>query len=242
MIVVQTRYGTRRLFPPTTPPTGGLEQVAGLLVHHAARTDTGQASRLLARNLKVTARGDQDLRALRSDLGGLARQSPIPEVVTQAVALVETVAKHPAVLDRVRLVHASSSRREVHYDVDAQLARAVAQLKAVGSAWDGRLQRIKQLERAARLPGARPAAPPAAPGADMVPAALLAGPVDRVADAERARGRRDEVEADRDRLRHLHMEAVREVEALRAQLLAATHASSPGEPTVSPRRGLFRRS
>ena len=76
----------------------------------------------------------------------------------------------------------------------------------------------------------------------MVPAALLAAPVDRVADAERARGRRDEVEADRDRLRHLHMEAVREVEALRAQLLAATHASSPGEPTVSPRRGLFRRS
>ena len=61
----------------------------------------------------------------------------------------QTVAKHPTVLDRVRLVHASSSRREVHYDVgDAQLARAVAQLKAVGSAWDGRLQRIKQLAEA----------------------------------------------------------------------------------------------
>ena len=61
----------------------------------------------------------------------------------------QAVAKHPAVLDRVRLMHASSSRRKVHYDVDdAELARAVAQLTAVGSAWDGRLQRIKQLAEA----------------------------------------------------------------------------------------------
>ena len=89
MIVVQTRYGTRRLLPPTTPPPGRLEQVAGLLVHHAARTDTGKASRLLACNLKVTARDDQDLRALRSELGRLAKQSPVPEVVTRALALVE---------------------------------------------------------------------------------------------------------------------------------------------------------
>ena len=149
VIVVQTRYGTRELLPPAAPPPGKLEQIAGLLVHHASRTNTGKATRLLACNLKVTAQDDQDLRALRSDLGRLARQSPVPEVVTQSVAFVEAVAKHPAVLDRVRLMHASSSRREVHYDVDdAQLARAVAQLTAIDSAWDGRLQRIKQLAEA----------------------------------------------------------------------------------------------
>ncbi len=89
MIVVQTRYGTRSLLPPTTPAPGGLEHVAGLLVHHASRTDTGKATRLLACNLKVTARGDQDLRASRSDLGRLARQSPVPEVLVQSLALVE---------------------------------------------------------------------------------------------------------------------------------------------------------
>lgn len=94
-------------------------------------------------------------------------------------------------------------------------------------------------ERAAQLPGARPAALHAAggtPGSEVVPAALYAALVDRVADAERARGRLEEVEADRDRLRHLHMEAVREVESLRVQL-----DSSKGGPTVSARRGLFGR-
>ena len=89
VIVVQNRNGTRRLVAPTAPSPGGLEQVAGLLVHQAARGGTGKSSRLLACNFKVTARGDQDLRALRSDLGRLARQSPTPEVVTQALALVE---------------------------------------------------------------------------------------------------------------------------------------------------------
>ena len=43
-----------------------------------------------------TARGDQDLRALRSDLGRLARQSHIREVVSQALALVEA---HPLLSD-----------------------------------------------------------------------------------------------------------------------------------------------
>lgn len=61
----------------------------------------------------------------------------------------QAVAKHLAVLDRAGLVHASPSGREVRYEVDqAQLARAVAQLNAVGSAWDSRLQRIKQLAEA----------------------------------------------------------------------------------------------
>ena len=111
MIVVQTRYGTRRLLSQATPPPGKLEQIAGLLVHHASRTDTGKASRLLACNLKVTARNDQDLRALRSDLGRLVRQFPVPEVVvTQSLALVQA---HPLLGDEgvQALLHAAGLRQ-----------------------------------------------------------------------------------------------------------------------------------
>lgn len=58
----------------------------------------------------------------------------------------QAVAKHLVVLDRVGLVHASASGREVRYGVDeAQLARAVAQLRSVGEAWDRRLGRIARL-------------------------------------------------------------------------------------------------
>jgi predicted transcriptional regulator len=58
----------------------------------------------------------------------------------------QAVAKHLAVLDRVGLVHATSSGRERRYTVDeSQLARAVAQLASVSDAWDGRLQRIKRI-------------------------------------------------------------------------------------------------
>jgi DNA-binding transcriptional ArsR family regulator len=58
----------------------------------------------------------------------------------------QAVAKHLAVLDRVGLVHAGTSGRERRYRVDEpQLARAVAQLNAVGSAWDSRLERIKRI-------------------------------------------------------------------------------------------------
>lgn len=58
----------------------------------------------------------------------------------------QAVTKHLGVLDRVGLVHAAPSGREVRYEVDeAQLARAVAQLNAVGDAWDARLRRIKRL-------------------------------------------------------------------------------------------------
>ena len=61
----------------------------------------------------------------------------------------QAVAKHLAVLDRAGLVHATASGREIRYDVDeAQLARAVAQLASVGSAWDARLRRIKQMAEA----------------------------------------------------------------------------------------------
>jgi ArsR family transcriptional regulator, cadmium/lead-responsive transcriptional repressor len=58
----------------------------------------------------------------------------------------QAVAKHLVVLDRVGLVHGVPAGRERHFAVDeAQLARAAQQLAHVGSAWDGRLRRIKRL-------------------------------------------------------------------------------------------------
>jgi DNA-binding transcriptional ArsR family regulator len=58
----------------------------------------------------------------------------------------QAVAKHLGVLHRVGLVHVTPAGRERRYEVDeAQLARAVAQLSAVGSTWDARLQRIKRI-------------------------------------------------------------------------------------------------
>jgi DNA-binding transcriptional ArsR family regulator len=70
----------------------------------------------------------------------LSRQMPVTR---------QAVAKHLAVLDRVGLVRAAPAGRERRYRVDdAQLSRAVAQLSAVGAAWDARLQRIKQIAEA----------------------------------------------------------------------------------------------
>ena len=61
----------------------------------------------------------------------------------------QAVAKHLGVLDRVGLVHVTPAGREMRYRVDeAQLARAVAQLAAVGAAWDARLRRIKRIAEA----------------------------------------------------------------------------------------------
>lgn len=61
----------------------------------------------------------------------------------------QAVAKHLGVLDRVGLVHSAPAGRERRYGVDeAQLARAVAQLNAVGATWDARLRRIKRLAEA----------------------------------------------------------------------------------------------
>jgi DNA-binding transcriptional ArsR family regulator len=61
----------------------------------------------------------------------------------------QAVAKHLGVLDRAGLVRATSAGREKRYRVDdTRLARAVAQLSSVGSAWDARLQRIKQIAEA----------------------------------------------------------------------------------------------
>ena len=76
----------------------------------------------------------------------------------------QAVAKHLGVLDRVGLVRGTSAGREKRYRVDdAQLARAVAQMSSVGSAWDSRLQRIKQIaeaiQRSQGAPDARPDSP-----------------------------------------------------------------------------------
>jgi DNA-binding transcriptional ArsR family regulator len=61
----------------------------------------------------------------------------------------QAVAKHLGVLDRVALVRATPAGREKRYRVDdAQLARAVAQLASVSSAWDARLQRITRIAEA----------------------------------------------------------------------------------------------
>ena len=70
----------------------------------------------------------------------LGRQLPVTR---------QAVAKHLGVLDRVGLVQATPAGRERRYRVDdAQLARAVAQLSAVGSSWDARLRRIKRIAEA----------------------------------------------------------------------------------------------
>ena len=61
----------------------------------------------------------------------------------------QAVAKHLGVLDRAGLVHVTPAGREMRYRVDdAQFARAVAQLAAVGTAWDARLRRIKRIAEA----------------------------------------------------------------------------------------------
>jgi ArsR family transcriptional regulator, cadmium/lead-responsive transcriptional repressor len=70
----------------------------------------------------------------------LGRQLPVTR---------QAVAKHLSVLDRAGLVQAAPAGREKRYRVDdAQLARAVAQLASVGSAWDARLRRIKRIAEA----------------------------------------------------------------------------------------------
>ncbi len=61
----------------------------------------------------------------------------------------QAVAKHLGVLDRAGLVHVTPAGREMRYRVDdAQFARVVAQLAAVGTAWDARLRRIKRIAEA----------------------------------------------------------------------------------------------
>lgn len=58
----------------------------------------------------------------------------------------QAVAKHLGVLDQAGLVHGATAGREKLYRVDQeQLARAVGQLMEVGTAWDGRLGRIRRI-------------------------------------------------------------------------------------------------
>nr|BFF26392.1 metalloregulator ArsR/SmtB family transcription factor [Glycomyces mayteni] len=73
----------------------------------------------------------------------------------------QAIAKHLAVLDRAGLVHGATAGRERRYRVDeAQLARAVAQLNAVGSAWDSRLDRIKRIAETIQRTGGGSTAEP----------------------------------------------------------------------------------
>lgn len=61
----------------------------------------------------------------------------------------QAVAKHLGVLDRAGLVAATADGRERRYQVEAeQFARAVAQLAAVGAAWDARLRRMTTIAEA----------------------------------------------------------------------------------------------
>lgn len=73
-----------------------------------------------------------------------------PTGLSEHVAVTrQAVTKHLAVLNRAGLVHATPAGRERHFRVDeAQLAKAVAQLNSVGSAWDARLRRIKRIAEA----------------------------------------------------------------------------------------------
>lgn len=58
----------------------------------------------------------------------------------------QAVAKHLLVLERAELVVSRKDGREVRYAVnEAQFARAVEQLAAVGAAWDARLRRIRTI-------------------------------------------------------------------------------------------------
>lgn len=61
----------------------------------------------------------------------------------------QAIAKHLSVLHRAGLVRVTPAGREMRYRVDdAQFARAVAQLAAVGTAWDARLRRIRRIAEA----------------------------------------------------------------------------------------------
>lgn len=81
---------------------------------------------------------------LLTDGGGtattLSRQLPVTR---------QAVAKHLGVLHRVGMVYVRPSGRERIYEVSqTELARAVAQLAAVGATWDARLHRIKGIAEA----------------------------------------------------------------------------------------------
>ena len=95
-----------------------------------------------------SAIGDPTRRRLL-DLLLLAGDGTATSLGQQLPVTRQAVAKHLVVLDRVGLVRSTPAGREKRYRVDdAQLARAVAQLSSVGSAWDARLRRIKRIAEA----------------------------------------------------------------------------------------------
>ena len=74
---------------PATPPPGGLEQVASLLAHQAARGDTSRAKQLLDSHLQAHAHQGRRARATRGEAGRLARATPVPEVVLMVLRLLD---------------------------------------------------------------------------------------------------------------------------------------------------------
>lgn len=77
----------------------------------------------------------------------LAKSVSTPTSLSEQVPVSrQAIAKQLDVLESVGLVHSTPFGRERRYDVDeAQLARAVRQLREVGEVWDARLSRIKQI-------------------------------------------------------------------------------------------------
>ncbi|HEX5114422.1 MAG TPA: metalloregulator ArsR/SmtB family transcription factor [Pseudonocardiaceae bacterium] len=66
----------------------------------------------------------------------------------------QAVARHLTVLERAELVVPHKDGREVRYVVnETRFAKAVAQLAAVGAAWDARLRRIKTIAEAIQAAG-----------------------------------------------------------------------------------------
>lgn len=71
---------------------------------------------------------------------GLASELPVTR---------QAISKHLTVLDRVGLVSSQKQGREVHYRLNAdRLDEATRSLRALASAWDRRLARIKRLAEA----------------------------------------------------------------------------------------------
>jgi DNA-binding transcriptional ArsR family regulator len=105
----------------------------------------------------VTTGGQQVDDALWAAIGDPTRRRVLDLLLTGEPATATTlserlpvtrqaVAKHLDVLDRAGLVRVSPTGRDRRYRLDdAQFARAVAQLRDVGEAWDDRLQRITRL-------------------------------------------------------------------------------------------------
>ncbi|WP_395695420.1 ArsR/SmtB family transcription factor [Nocardioides sp.] len=79
----------------------------------------------------------------------LADEGTATSLSAQLPVTRQAVAKHLGVLDRAGLVRSTARGRERRYRVDDErLGAAVAQLQSVGSAWDARLRRIKQIAEA----------------------------------------------------------------------------------------------